>query len=141
MIKTLDPKQNPSQPTSAPGDVAASATTNALKSQLSEKERMIESMEHETEKARAVREMEERLISSAFYNLSMQMHRTAVENRLSNVHSSSSTHGQSFLARQRQAGYQAAGAGGAGTARAADAASGQGNAAAFLHYDSRGGYE
>ena len=63
---------------------------------------MIESLEHETEKARAVREMEERLISSAFYNLSMQMHRTAVENRLSNVHSSSSTHGQSFLARQRQ---------------------------------------
>ena len=44
----------------------------------------------ETEKARAVREMEERLISSAFYNLSMQMHRTAVENRLSNVHASSS---------------------------------------------------
>ena len=34
--------------------------------------------------------MEERLISSAFYNLSMQMHRTAVENRLSNVHASSS---------------------------------------------------
>ena len=53
----------------------------------------------ETEKARAVREMEERLISSAFYNLSMQMHRSTVEQRLSNIHS---THGQSFLARQRQ---------------------------------------
>ena len=56
----------------------------------------------ETEKARAVREMEERLISSAFYNLSMQMHRSTVEQRLSNIHSTSSTHGQSFLARQRQ---------------------------------------
>ena len=55
----------------------------------------------ETEKARAVREMEERLISSAFYNLSMQMHRSTVEARLSNIHSTSSTHGQSFLARQR----------------------------------------
>merc|ERR1711981_1516352 len=76
VIKTLDPKQNPN---AAP-----------------------ETLEQETEKARAVREMEERLISSAFYNLSMQMHRTAVENRLSNVHASSSQHGQSFLARQRQ---------------------------------------
>ena len=55
----------------------------------------------ETEKARAVREMEERLISSAFYNLSMQMHRSTVEARLSNIHSTSSPHGQSFLARQR----------------------------------------
>ena len=51
----------------------------------------------ETEKARVVREMEERLMSSAFYNLSMHMHRQAVEARLSNV-----TGGQSFLARQRQ---------------------------------------
>ena len=44
-----------------------------------------------------VREMEERLMSSAFYNLSMHMHRQAVEARLSNA-----TGGQSFLARQRQ---------------------------------------
>ena len=51
----------------------------------------------ETEKARVVREMEERLMSSAFYNLSMHMHRQAVEARLS-----SATGGQSFLARQRQ---------------------------------------
>ena len=71
-------------------------------SQLSEKDRLLETLEQETEKARAVREMEERLISSAFYNLSMQMHRSTVEARLSNVHSTSSPHGQSFLARQRQ---------------------------------------
>lgn len=74
----------------------------------------------ETEKARAVREMEERLISSAFYNLSMQVHRladtnffsrspqtitlntssrSAIESRLS---STASQPGQSFLARQRR---------------------------------------
>ena len=84
MIKTLDPKQNPSQPTSAPGGGGGGGQevqVAGLKSQLSEKDRVISSLEHETEKARAVREMEERLISSAFYNLSMQMHRTAVENR------------------------------------------------------------
>merc|ERR1712020_564859 len=93
VIKTLDPKQNPN---------AANPETMALRTWVGEKDRLIETLEQETEKARAVREMEERLISSAFYNLSMQMHRTAVENRLSNVHASSSQHGQSFLARQRQ---------------------------------------
>lgn len=92
VIKTLDPKQNPN----------AAPETMALRSQLSEKDRLLETLEQETEKARAVREMEERLISSAFYNLSMQMHRSTVEARLSNVHSTSSPHGQSFLARQRQ---------------------------------------
>merc|ERR1712223_1843938 len=92
VIKTLDPKQNPN----------AAPETMALRSQLSEKDRLLETLEQETEKARAVREMEERLISSAFYNLSMQMHRSTVEARLSNIHSTSSPHGQSFLARQRQ---------------------------------------
>merc|ERR1711894_770979 len=91
VIKTLDPKQNPN----------ASPETMALRTQLTEKDRLLETLEQETEKARAVREMEERLISSAFYNLSMQMHRTAVENRLSNVHASSSqvniNHRREFL--------------------------------------------
>ena len=91
VIKTLDPKQNPN----------AAPETMALRSQLSEKDRLLETLEQESEKARAVREMEERLISSAFYNLSMQMHRSTVEARLSNIHSTSSPHGQSFLARQR----------------------------------------
>ncbi len=99
VIKTLDPKQSSN----------STPDTMALRSQLSEKDRQLETMEQETEKARAVREMEERLISSAFYNLSMQMHRSTVEARLSNVHSTASTHGgQSFLARQRQVQNQAA---------------------------------
>merc|ERR1739838_542152 len=92
VIKTLDPKQNPN----------AAPEVSALKAQLTEKDKVIDELEKETEKARAVREMEERLISSAFYNLSMQMHRSTVEARLSNIHSTSSPHGQSFLARQRQ---------------------------------------
>ena len=62
--------------------------------------------------------MEERLLSSAFYNLSMQLHRSAVENRLSTNSAASGSGGvgqgnpsggqanqqggQSFLARQRQ---------------------------------------
>ena len=45
----------------------------------------------------AIREMEERLMASAFYDLSMKMHRGAVEDRLKNL-----SQGQSFLARQRQ---------------------------------------
>ncbi len=92
VIKTLDPRNNPN----------AGGGLEVLRSQLNEKDRLIETLEQETEKARAVREMEERLISSAFYNLSMHMHRSTVETRLSNVHSTASTHGQSFLARQRQ---------------------------------------
>jgi len=142
VIKTLDPKQNPG---SAPGSGGSGPEMSALRSQLTEKERMIESLEQETEKARAVREMEERLISSAFYNLSMQMHRTAVENRLSNVHSSSSSHGQSFLARQRQVGSSAAAAAAgaanpanpSNAAAAAAAANRGGGDNAFLYYDNR----
>merc|ERR1719367_473330 len=92
VIKTWDPKQNPN----------AAPEMSALRNQLNEKDRLIETLEQETEKARAVREMEERLMASAFYDLGMKLHRGAVENRLSNVHASSSQHGQSFLARQRQ---------------------------------------
>ena len=138
VIKTLDPKQG-----SGPGG----PEVTVLRTQINEKDKLIETLEHvsrdhcfvyvyasfllflflafqETEKARAVREMEERLISSAFYNLSMQMHRNAVESRLGHVnasgapghgtgggpgqaHHGSAQTGQSFLARQRQVQQQA----------------------------------
>ena len=58
---------------------------------------VIDELEKETEKARAIREMEERLMASAFYDLGMKLHRGAVEDRLKNL-----SQGQSFLARQRQ---------------------------------------
>ncbi|KAJ8306098.1 hypothetical protein KUTeg_016643 [Tegillarca granosa] len=53
--------------------------------------------QRESEKAKSLREQEERLLVSAFNNLGLQLHRQASEDRLAN-----SSSGQSFLARQRQ---------------------------------------
>merc|ERR1719195_395151 len=87
VIKTLDPKHNPN----------AAPEVTALRAQIVEKDKVIDELEKETEKAKAIREMEERLMASAFYDLSMKLHRGAVEDRLKNL-----SQGQSFLARQRQ---------------------------------------
>merc|ERR1719244_719645 len=97
VIKTLDPKQNPN----------AAPEVSALKTQLQDKDKVIDELEKETEKARAIREMEERLMASAFYDLSMKLHRGAVEDRLKNL-----SQGQSFLARQRQVNTRKGGYGG-----------------------------
>ncbi len=74
-------------------------------------------------------------MSSAFYNLSMHLHRQAVEGRLSSVSA-----GQSFLSRQRQhqannrpASSSAAAAAAAGAGRAA-AAGGAYNSSEFVDY-------
>ncbi|XP_070564437.1 protein Hook homolog 3-like isoform X1 [Ptychodera flava] len=88
VIRTLDPKQNP----------GAAPEVQALRNQLSEKHKLIEHLENDREKTKSVRETEEKLIVSAWYNLGMQLHRKAAEERLAN-----SASGQSFLARQRQA--------------------------------------
>ncbi|XP_077981003.1 protein Hook homolog 3-like isoform X2 [Glandiceps talaboti] len=88
VIRTLDPKQNP----------GAAPEVQALRNQLSEKQKLIEHLENDREKTKSVRETEEKLIVSAWYNLGMQLHRKAAEERLAN-----SATGQSFLARQRQA--------------------------------------
>ncbi|KAJ0057946.1 hypothetical protein NL108_007162, partial [Boleophthalmus pectinirostris] len=58
VIKTLDPKKQPSGP-----DV------QALKNQLSERERKIQHLEHDYEKSRARYDQEEKLIISAWYNM------------------------------------------------------------------------
>merc|ERR1712004_358587 len=97
VIKTLDPKQNPN----------AAPEVSALKTQLQDKDKVIDELEKETEKARAIREMEERLMASAFYDLGMKLHRGAVEDRLKNL-----SQGQSFLARQRQVNTRKGGYGG-----------------------------
>merc|ERR1719360_163872 len=52
VIKTLDPKHNPN----------AAPEVSALKAQLQEKDKVIDELEKETEKAKAIREMEERLM-------------------------------------------------------------------------------
>ncbi|XP_013415210.1 protein Hook homolog 3 isoform X2 [Lingula anatina] len=88
VIRALDPKQNQ----------GTSAEVQALKNQLQEKERIIEHLEKDQERSKAVKEQEEKLIVTAWYNLGMKLHRKAAEERLTNFGT-----GQSFLARQRQA--------------------------------------
>ncbi|KAL9950637.1 hypothetical protein ACROYT_G043164 [Oculina patagonica] len=88
VIKTLDPKQNTgSQP-----------EVQLLKNQVQEKDKIIEHLERDHEKMKITREREEKLIVSAWYEMGMQLHRKAAEERLSG-----NTGGMSFLARQRQA--------------------------------------
>ncbi|KAL7638619.1 UNVERIFIED_CONTAM: hypothetical protein RMT77_011191 [Armadillidium vulgare] len=91
VIKTLDPKHNP----------ALVPDMSVLRSQLTEKDKIIENMEKESEKSKMIREMEEKLISTAFYNYGMQMHRQMINQRLPAMNN-----GQSFLSRQRQASSQ-----------------------------------
>ncbi|XP_076035650.1 hook microtubule tethering protein isoform X2 [Oratosquilla oratoria] len=88
VIKTLDPKHNP----------ALVPDVSTLRSQVQEKERIIENLEKETEKSKIIRDMEEKLIATAFYNYGVQMQRQIVNQRLSTI-----DQGQSFMARQRQA--------------------------------------
>lgn len=62
VLKTLDPKHNPGLSVSSP-EVAA------LQAQLKEKDRLIERLESETEKHKILRETEDQLVTTAFYNL------------------------------------------------------------------------
>lgn len=86
VIKTLDPKQQPVAP-----DI------QALKNQLTEKERRIQHLEHDYEKSRARHDQEEKLIISAWYNMGMGLHQKVSGERLG-----SSNQAMSFLAQQRQ---------------------------------------
>nr|XP_020752440.1 protein Hook homolog 3 [Odocoileus virginianus texanus] len=88
VIRTLDPKQNQ----------GAAPEIQALKNQLQERDRQFHSLEKEYEKTKSQREMEEKYIVSAWYNMGMTLHKKAAEDRLASTGS-----GQSFLARQRQA--------------------------------------
>ncbi|XP_075885203.1 protein Hook homolog 3 isoform X2 [Nelusetta ayraudi] len=88
VIRTLDPKQNQ----------GSGPEVQALKNQLQEKERMLNSLEKEMDKTKGQRDYEEKLIVSAWYNMGMSLQKKAAEDRLANSGS-----GQSFLARQRQA--------------------------------------
>ncbi|XP_075050639.1 protein Hook homolog 3 isoform X1 [Mixophyes fleayi] len=88
VIRTLDPKQNQ----------GTGPEIQALKNQLQERDKMFHSLEKEFEKTKTQRDQEEKLIVSAWYNMGMNLHKKAAEDRLANTGS-----GQSFLARQRQA--------------------------------------
>ncbi|KAG5275684.1 hypothetical protein AALO_G00123400 [Alosa alosa] len=90
VIRALDPKLNP-----------ASAEIQSLKNQLSEKEKRIGSLERECEQAK-LREYEEKLIVTAWYNKSLNFQKLAIESRLGARSNSLCPSGQSFLAQQRQ---------------------------------------
>ncbi|RXN24300.1 Hook -like protein [Labeo rohita] len=90
VIRALDPKLNP-----------ASAEIQSLKAQLSEKDKKIIALERECEQAK-LREYEEKLIVTAWYNKSLNFQKMAIESRLSGRANSILPPGQSFLAQQRQ---------------------------------------
>ncbi|XP_065674385.1 protein Hook homolog 3 isoform X2 [Hydra vulgaris] len=87
VIKTLDPKV-------ANVD---SQVHDDLRNRLFEKDKIIENMERDHEKMKATKEREEKLMITAWYELSMQLHRKAADDR------QAGSVGLSFLARQRQA--------------------------------------
>ncbi|XP_056099434.1 protein Hook homolog 2-like isoform X2 [Rhinichthys klamathensis goyatoka] len=87
VIKTLDPKKKSN---TVPVEV------QALKNQLTEKDRRIQHMEHDFEKSRSRHDQEEKLIISAWYNMGMALHQKVAGER------SGSGSAQSFLAQQRQ---------------------------------------
>ncbi|XP_012540735.1 protein Hook homolog 3 [Monomorium pharaonis] len=89
VIKSLDPKQS----NSSPNEVAV------LRNQLVEQRKMLEDMENSVKAAKLVRDMEERLMVTAFHRLGLNCHREVMDQRLAAI---SSGQGQSFLARQRQ---------------------------------------
>ncbi|CAI9573411.1 unnamed protein product [Staurois parvus] len=93
VIKTLDPKLNP-----------ASAEIMLLRKQLTEKDRKIEMLESDCRQAK-LREYEEKLIVTAWYNKSLSLQniehqKLAMESRLAGRGGNGSS-GRSFLAQQR----------------------------------------
>ncbi|XP_053325514.1 protein Hook homolog 1 [Spea bombifrons] len=92
VIKTLDPKLNP-----------ASAEIMQLRKQLTEKDQKISRLESECQQAK-LREYEEKLIVTAWYNKSIEHQKLAMESRLAGRGGKDSvpgSGGRSFLAQQR----------------------------------------
>ncbi|XP_014473852.1 PREDICTED: protein Hook homolog 3 [Dinoponera quadriceps] len=88
VIKSLESSKHSHSPNEA-----------VLRNQLLEQRKIIEEMERAVKETRLLREMEEKLMVSAFYKLSLSSHRDVVDQRLAAL---SSGQGHSFLARQRQ---------------------------------------
>ncbi|XP_072788774.1 protein Hook homolog 1 isoform X1 [Taeniopygia guttata] len=90
VIKTLDPKLNP-----------ASAEIMLLRKQILEKEKRIEALENEYKMAK-LRDYEEKLIVTAWYNKSLSLQKLGMEARLlGSSGSCGAGPGRSFLAQQR----------------------------------------
>ncbi|XP_061701320.1 protein Hook homolog 2-like [Syngnathoides biaculeatus] len=89
VVKTLEPKQQP---------VTVAPDIQALKNQLTEKDRKIHHLERDYEKSRSRHDQEEKLIISAWYNMGMALHQRVAGERLNSPNQS-----MSFLAQQRLA--------------------------------------
>ncbi|XP_023120667.2 protein Hook homolog 1 [Amphiprion ocellaris] len=90
VIRALDPKLNP-----------ATAEIQALRNQLADRDKQILNLERQCEQAR-LREYEEKLIVTAWYNKSLNYQKLAIESRLGGRAPSVLSPGQSFLSQQRQ---------------------------------------
>ncbi|XP_011310305.1 protein Hook homolog 3 [Fopius arisanus] len=88
VIRGLDPKLS-----NSPGEVML------LRNQLVEKRKNIEDLERSMRETKVLRDMEEKLMVSAFYNLGLACQRESVDQRLAALGTSQ---GNSFLSRQRQ---------------------------------------
>lgn len=90
VIRALDPKLNP-----------ATAEIQALKNQVAERDKQILSLERQCEQAK-LKEYEEKLIVTAWYNKSLNFQKLAIESRLGGRAAPMLGPGQSFLSQQRQ---------------------------------------
>uniref|UniRef100_A0A3Q3J9T1 Calponin-homology (CH) domain-containing protein n=1 Tax=Monopterus albus TaxID=43700 RepID=A0A3Q3J9T1_MONAL len=90
VIRALDPKLNP-----------ATAEIQALKNQLADRDKQILNLERQCEQAK-LREYEEQLIVTAWYNTGLNFQKLAFESRLGGLSSPLLAPGQSFLSQQRQ---------------------------------------
>ncbi|XP_031827308.1 hook microtubule tethering protein [Nomia melanderi] len=89
VIKCLHPKQSNSSP-----NVVA-----VLRNQILEQRKIMEEMERSLKESKLIKEMEEKLMTTAFYRLSLSLNRKVLDQRLAALQG---CQGQSFLARQRQ---------------------------------------
>uniref|UniRef100_A0A3P9N2W9 Hook microtubule-tethering protein 1 n=1 Tax=Poecilia reticulata TaxID=8081 RepID=A0A3P9N2W9_POERE len=90
VIRALDPKLNP-----------ATAEIQALRSQLADRDKQILNLDRQCEQAR-LREYEEKLLVTAWYNKSLSFQKLAMESRLGGRGAATFSPGQSFLTQQRQ---------------------------------------
>ncbi|XP_072315679.1 protein Hook homolog 1-like, partial [Eucyclogobius newberryi] len=90
VIRALDPKLNP-----------ATAEIQALRTQLADRDKHILSLERLCEQAK-LKEYEEKLIVTAWYNKSLNFQKLAIESRLGGRAAPLLAPGQSFLSQQRQ---------------------------------------
>ncbi|BHF81495.1 Protein Hook 3 [Sparganum proliferum] len=99
LIRQLDRRSTLAENSEATSAGPTDAEVSRLQSLLAEKENIIEQLERHHEQARRQRDVEERLILTAWYHLGMRMQRRGAETRLLEQEAADQ---ESFLARQRR---------------------------------------